>query len=193
MKTGNLGNYDNLQHVWESCLEVENNGTQDCPSKAAVWLTKLCEGLPDQPQKCGSLPRSFQMMNAIDLNHVSKSRFLQRDGKSMTERPFTIASDKPAEINLEDMERYTSNCQGSTRIAKFPTMGSSSTSSSIFFCSMDDSSFTDADLMSRSTTLSTSTHVHPDHKIYRANGTMHKGNLFLFAILYTFFPKYSLN
>ncbi|OXU31347.1 hypothetical protein TSAR_012692 [Trichomalopsis sarcophagae] len=173
---GNLSNYDNLQHAWHDCLETDDGTIQDCPTKAAVWLTKLCEGLPDQPQKCGSLPRSFQMMNATDddLGHVSKSRFLQRDGKSMTERPFTIASDKPAEINLEDMERYASTCQGSARIAKFPTGGGSSTSSSTFFCSLDDASFTDTDSMSRGTTLSSSTHVHPDHKIYRANRSVSK-------------------
>lgn len=163
--------YDNLQNSWHDCLEADED--QDCPTKAAVWLTKLCEGLPEQPQKSGSLPRSFQMMNPADLSHVSKSRFLQRDGKSMTERPFTIASDKPAEINLEDMERYASTCQGSARIAKFPTTGSSST----FFCSLDDASFTDADSVSssRAGTLSTSTYVHPDYKIYRANGSANKG------------------
>ena len=168
--------------MWDGCcLE----GDEECPSKAAVWLTKLCEGLPDQPQKCGSLPRSFQMMNPADLNHVSKSRFLQRDGKSMTERPFTIASDKPAEINLEDMERYASDCQGSTRIAKFPiTGGGSSTSSSTFFCSFDDASFTDTDSMSRPSTLSTSTHVHPDHKIYRANGSISKGEFWFFFFFF---------
>ncbi|XP_058809718.1 uncharacterized protein LOC131674914 [Phymastichus coffea] len=161
--------YDNLQNSWHDCLEPDEH--QDCPTKAAVWLTKLCEGLPNQPQKSGSLPRSFQMMNPADLSHVSKSRFLQRDGKSMSERPFTIASDKPAEINLEDMERYASTCQGSARIAKFPTTGSSST----FFCSLDDASFTDADsVSSRTATLSTSTYVHPDHKIYRANGSVNK-------------------
>lgn len=111
------------------------------------------------------------MVNPTDLNHVSKSRFLQRDGKSMTERPFTIASDKPAEINLEDMERYASSCQGSTRIAKFPTTSSTST----FFCSLDDASFTDTDSISRKTSLSTSAYVHPDHKIYRDSKSTSKG------------------
>ncbi|XP_014214954.1 uncharacterized protein LOC106644103 [Copidosoma floridanum] len=175
------GNYGDLQHTWDGCLETDDRNVHDCPTKTAVWLTKLCEGLPDQPQKCGSLPRSFQMMNPTDASQLSKSRFLQRDGKSMTERPFTIASDKPAEINLEDMERYASSCQGSARIAKFPITGGSganhgsSTSSSTFFCSLDDASFTDADtLSSRPASLSTSTHVHPDHKIYRANGTTSK-------------------
>jgi hypothetical protein len=166
-------------------------GAQDSPTKPAVWLTKLCEGLPDQPQKCGSLPRSFQMMHPADLSHVSKSRFLQRDGRSMTERPFTIASDKPAEINLEDMERYASSCQGSARIAKFPITGASSAfaSSSTFFCSLDDASFTDTDSIARTTTLSASTHVHPDHKIYRANGSTAKGENYWLIIFSSSTPR----
>ncbi|CAL7939051.1 unnamed protein product [Xylocopa violacea] len=88
----------------------------------------------------------------------------KRDGKPMSERPFTIASDKPAEINLEDMERYASTCQPEGRIAKFPT--SVSTSTSTFFCSLDD---TLTDAYSEMHMSSTTTNIHPDHKIYRAN------------------------
>ncbi|XP_017754290.1 PREDICTED: LOW QUALITY PROTEIN: uncharacterized protein LOC108546609 [Eufriesea mexicana] len=115
-----FGNYDNLQHVWEGLQEEKDLDGNDSPTRPAVWLTKLCEGLPTSPQKCGSLPRSFQI-HPNSTQNVTKSRFLQRDGKPMSERPFTIASDKPAEINLEDMERYASTCQPEGRIAKFPT------------------------------------------------------------------------
>lgn len=162
-ESSGFGNYDNLQRVWEGVREREEemNGGES-PTQPAVWLTKLCEGLPTATPKSGSLPRSFQ----INPHHpeVTKSRFLQRDGKPMSERPFTIASDKPAEINLEDMERYASSCQPEGRIAKFPTSPSTST----FFCSLDDDSFPDPYSEIRSTN-SINTHVHPDHKIYRAN------------------------
>ncbi|XP_051154937.1 uncharacterized protein LOC127277673 isoform X2 [Leptopilina boulardi] len=160
-------NYDNLQNVWESLKDVKDQeGNNDSPTRPAVWLTKLCEGLPVSPQKSGSLPRSFQISPTSCLHSTTKPRFLQRDGKPMSERPFTIASDKPAEINLEDMERYASTCQTGGRIAKFPT--SISTSSSNFFCSLHDS-MTDA--YSELHVAPTITNVHPDHKIYRPNGS----------------------
>ncbi|KYM86517.1 Pleckstrin homology domain-containing family G member 1 [Atta colombica] len=131
-----FGNYDNLQHVWEGLQTVKGDADgNDSPTQPAVWLTKLCEGLPTSPPKSGSLPRSFQI-NPNSQPSVTKSRFLQRDGKPMSERPFTIASDKPAEINLEDMERYASTCQPEGRIAKFPMPTvSTSSSTSTFFCS----------------------------------------------------------
>ncbi|XP_076294425.1 guanine nucleotide exchange factor in mesoderm isoform X2 [Lasioglossum baleicum] len=159
-----FGNYDNLQHVWEGLQEEKDLENNDSPTRPAVWLTKRCEGLPTSPQKCGSLPRSFQI-NPNSNQNVTKSRFLQRDGKPMSERPFTIASDKPAEINLEDMERYASTCQPQGRIAKFPT--SVSTSTSTFFCSLDDT-LTDA-YSEIHISSSATTNIHPDHKIYRAN------------------------
>ncbi|XP_076230784.1 uncharacterized protein LOC143176975 isoform X2 [Calliopsis andreniformis] len=158
-----FGNYDNLQHVWEGLQEEKDIDGNDSPTRPAVWLTKRCEGLPTSPQKCGSLPRSFQI-NPNSNQNVTKTRFLQRDGKPMSERPFTIASDKPAEINLEDMERYASSCQPQGRIAKFPT--SASTSTSTFFCSLDE---TLTDAYSEIHMSSTNTNIHPDHKIYRAN------------------------
>lgn len=168
-----FGNYDNLQHVWEGCLQEEKslNGN-DSPTRPAVWLTKLCEGLPTSPQKCGSLPRSFQIHPNSNQN-VTKSRFLQRDGKPMSERPFTIASDKPAEINLEDMERYASTCQPEGRIAKFPTSVSMSTST--FFCSLDD---TLTDAYSEIHMSSTTANIHPDHKIYRATNASSGSTIF---------------
>ncbi|XP_011333620.2 uncharacterized protein LOC105277145 isoform X2 [Ooceraea biroi] len=169
-----FGNYDNLQHVWEGLrTEGDVDGNDGSPTQPAVWLTKLCEGLPTSPPKCGSLPRSFQINpDNSQPTCVTKSRFLQRDGKPMSERPFTIASDKPAEINLEDMERYASTCQPEGRIAKFPMPATStSSSSSTFFCSLEDTRLTDADAYSDVRMSATdSANIHPDHKIYRANG-----------------------
>jgi len=167
-----FGNYDNLQHVWEGLQTERDVNGNDSPTRPAVWLTKLCEGLPTSPPKCGSLPRSFQISPNSQPTCVTKSRFLQRDGKPMSERPFTIASDKPAEINLEDMERYASTCQPEGRIAKFPMPATStSSSSSTFFCSLEDTRLTDADAYSdMRMSASGSTNIHPDHKIYRANG-----------------------
>lgn len=163
-----FGNYDNLQHVWESLQTEKDVDGNDSPTQPAVWLTKLCEGLPTSPPKCGSLPRSFQMSPNCQPS-VTKSRFLQRDGKPMNERPFTIASDKPAEINLEDMERYASTCQPEGRIAKFPMpVSTSSSSSSTFFCSLEDTTLNDAYSDVRISV--NSANIHPDHKIYRANG-----------------------
>lgn len=167
-----FGNYDNLQHVWEGLRAEKDVDGNDSPTRPAVWLTKLCEGLPTSPPKCGSLPRSFQINPNSQPTCVTKSRFLQRDGKPMSERPFTIASDKPAEINLEDMERYASTCQPEGRIAKFPMPATStSSSSSTFFCSLEDTRLTDADAYSDLRISATDgANIHPDHKIYRADG-----------------------
>ncbi|XP_070171760.1 uncharacterized protein Gefmeso isoform X1 [Polyergus mexicanus] len=168
-----FGNYDNLQHVWEGLQMAKDvDGGNDSPIQPAVWLTKLCEGLPTSPPKCGSLPRSFQISPNSQPTSVTKSRFLQRDGKPMSERPFTIASDKPAEINLEDMERYASTCQPEGRIAKFPMPATStSSSSSTFFCSLEDTRLTDDAYSDVRMSTTDSANIHPDHKIYRANGS----------------------
>ncbi|XP_012234492.1 uncharacterized protein GEFmeso isoform X2 [Linepithema humile] len=172
-----FGNYDNLQHVWDG-LQTTKDGN-DSPTQPAVWLTKLCEGLPTSPPKCGSLPRSFQISPNSQPTSVTKSRFLQRDGKPMSERPFTIASDKPAEINLEDMERYASTCQPEGRIAKFPMPATStSSSSSTFFCSLEDTRITDDAYSDMRMSTSHSANIHPDHKIYRTNGSAIFRNVF---------------
>ncbi|KYN01857.1 Pleckstrin homology domain-containing family G member 1 [Cyphomyrmex costatus] len=132
-----FGNYDNLQHIWDGLQTVKDDAdSNDSPNQPAVWLTKLCESLPTSPPKCGSLPRSFQISPNSQPTSVTKSRFLQRDGKPMSERPFTIASDKPAEINLEDIERYASTCQPEDRIAKFPMPTVSTSSSTTIFRSV---------------------------------------------------------
>ncbi|XP_018369678.1 PREDICTED: uncharacterized protein LOC108765449 isoform X1 [Trachymyrmex cornetzi] len=176
-----FGNYDNLQHVWEGLQTIKGDADgNDSPTQPAVWLTKLCEGLPTSPPKSGSLPRSFQISPNSQPTSVTKSRFLQRDGKPMSERPFTIASDKPAEINLEDMERYASTCQPEGRIAKFPMPTvSTSSSTSTFFCSLEDTRLTDDTYSDvRSISASDSANIHPDHKIYRANGNSSGSTIF---------------
>ncbi|XP_020283368.1 uncharacterized protein LOC109854567 isoform X2 [Pseudomyrmex gracilis] len=164
-----FGNYDNLQRVWEELQTVNYIDNNDSPTRPAVWLTKLCDDMPTSPPKCGSLPRSFQI-SPNSQPSVTKSRFLQRDGKPMSERPFTIASDKPAEINLEDMERYASTCQPEDRVAKFPMPATSLSSSSSIFFSLEDTRLTDDRAYSNNVRMSvTGTNIHPDHKIYRAS------------------------
>ncbi|XP_044008468.1 putative uncharacterized protein DDB_G0282133 isoform X2 [Aphidius gifuensis] len=154
-----FGNYDNLENIWNNY----DNKKQDTNSPTAIWLTKLCDDLPTSPQKCGSLPRSFQINPSSQM--IITKRLLQRDGKPMSERPFTIASDKPAEINLEDMERYATTYQPKDIIAKFPL---SSTSTITCSYSIDDN-LTDANHMKV-----IETDIHPDHKIYRENNNNNK-------------------
>ncbi|XP_028981905.1 uncharacterized protein LOC107037639 isoform X2 [Diachasma alloeum] len=137
----------------------EDESKVECPTRPSVWLTKLCEDLPTSPHKSGSLPRSFQINPESRDNYsqekITKSRFLQRDGKPLNERPFTIASDKPADISLEDMERYNSY-QSEEQINQLSN--SDLNSASTFFCSLEDNSTVDSD----------SDRIHPDHKIYRS-------------------------
>ncbi|XP_063995823.1 uncharacterized protein LOC135173120 isoform X2 [Diachasmimorpha longicaudata] len=139
--------------------DSREEGKVDCPTRPSVWLTQLCEDLPTSPHKSGSLPRSFQINPEPRENYsqekIDKSRFLQRDGKPFNERPFTIASDKPADISLEDMERYNSY-QSEEQINQLSN--SDLNSASTFFCSLEDNSTVDSD----------SDRIHPDHRIYRS-------------------------
>ncbi|XP_057324342.1 putative uncharacterized protein DDB_G0282133 isoform X1 [Microplitis mediator] len=174
---------DDCNYAWDEFKNERCSKTSaDSPTRPAVWLTKLCQDLPTSPQKSGSLPRSFQINQTdpskatAEIKQISKARFLQRDGKPMSERPFTIASDKPGEINLDDMEqRYTTaSYETDNKINnKFKNSisacsASTSASSSTFFYSVDDN-LTDGDSDIHTIATSTSTNIHPDHKIYRAN------------------------
>lgn len=166
--------------VWDELKSERCSKTSsDSPTRPAVWLTKLCQDLPSSPQKSGSLPRSFQINQSnpstgsgtgTDMQQISKARFLQRDGKPMSERPFTIASDKPAEINIDDVEqRYTTADNKINLGNKFKESTSAS------FYSVEDN-LTDADSDVQTTN---SANIHPDHKIYRVNisGSMLKNVL----------------
>uniref|UniRef100_A0A1B6BYK0 DH domain-containing protein n=1 Tax=Clastoptera arizonana TaxID=38151 RepID=A0A1B6BYK0_9HEMI len=166
------GEYDNLQNVWKTVQLLEQRNyilkrTQSftiqnyesspehslpCslshlsldngPTSPAVWLKQQHQHLATQPtKKSGSLPRSFQ------LNHAPEWP------KMCSERPITIASDKPQELNLEDMERYMDrekdSCQ--TWRYKFPVLGDTTEEESI------------PEYIASSQHLN----VHPEYKIYK--------------------------
>ena len=134
------------------------------PTLPAVWLKQQGEHLATPSKKSGSLPRSFQ------LNHEAKtvsrdsspkggsyrSRLLSRDGRPCPDRPFTIASDKPPEINFEDIERYIEE-SGTCHIRnRFPLNAGDTT---------EDESMTD--YTATPNTSLNELNVHPEYKIYR--------------------------
>lgn len=213
----NVGNYDNLQQIWESvrrqqdeiqCLaETEETKQEedseemlmnlrrtrsfswregnDCrrqrrclppsmsqasldatniPTLPAVWLKQQCEHLATPNKKSGSLPRSFQLSHEIHtVPHEAsskggslRSRLLTRDGRSCSDRPFTIASDKPPEINFEDIERYIEE-SGTCHVRhRFPLNAGDTT---------EDDSMTD--YTATPNTSLNELNVHPEYKIYR--------------------------
>lgn len=167
----NSGEYDNLQDVWESVQTLEQRKctlkraqsftshdyesspehslpcslsrlSLDTPTSPAVWLKQQCQHLvTPTSKKSGSLPRSFQ------LNHAPEWP------RTCPERPITIASDKPQELNLEDMERYMDNEKDSclTWRHRFPVP--------------DDT--TEEDSTTEYVASSQQLNVHPEYKIYR--------------------------
>ncbi|XP_023701495.1 uncharacterized protein LOC111861290 isoform X2 [Cryptotermes secundus] len=213
-----FGNYDNLQHIWESvrrqqeeirCLaEREERGEggdgedillnlrrtrsfscqggdddtrqqQQClpssmsqasldatniPTLPAVWLKQQGEHLATPNKKSGSLPRSFQLGHDIHTpphegsskGGSFRSRLLTRDGRLCPDRPFTIASDKPPEINFEDIERYIEESNTRHVRHRFPLNAGDTT---------EDDSMTD--YTATPNTSLNELNVHPEYKIYR--------------------------
>ncbi|KAF6214783.1 hypothetical protein GE061_009526 [Apolygus lucorum] len=164
------GDYDNLQNVWESarCLEspslkraqsftsqvyeqsstdVSLSGSQisfDGPTNPAVWLKQQRQHLNIPTSlKAGSLPRGFQL-GTPDWHRARIS----------PDRPFTIASDKAQELNLEDMQRYCDS-QHDQLVARhrFPLP--------------DDTTEEDSTPDASTQHLN----VHPEYKIYRPSLT----------------------
>ncbi|CAH1388789.1 unnamed protein product [Nezara viridula] len=147
------GDYDNLWQLKrtrsfvnqpQSSPELSLSGSQisvDGPTSPAVWLKQQRQHLASTPTstKAGSLPRGFQL-GTPDWHKARIS----------PDRPFTIASDKAQELNLEDMERYVES-QHSIARHRFPLPDDTE----------DDS------------TPDTSTHdlLHPEHKIYKTSLT----------------------
>ncbi|KDR08121.1 hypothetical protein L798_01654, partial [Zootermopsis nevadensis] len=155
----NFGNYDNLQHIWEMSLDAAN-----IPTLPAVWLKQQGEHLATPNKKSGSLPRSFQLSHdAHSLPHEAsckggsyRPRLLTRDGRSCSDRPFTIASDKPPEINFEDIERYIEQSDTCHVRHRFPLNAGDTT---------EDDSMTD--YTATPNTSLNELNVHPEYKIYR--------------------------
>lgn len=82
----------------------------DTPTSPAVWLKQ--QPLPTTPtKKSGSLPRSFPLAHVLEWSRLGP------------ERPVTIASDKPQELNLDMDHRYINGEKGrcfSWRHHRFP-------------------------------------------------------------------------
>ncbi|XP_073987423.1 guanine nucleotide exchange factor in mesoderm isoform X3 [Rhodnius prolixus] len=119
------GDYDNLQDVWESGLKRAQSFTNEAceavsspevslsasrvsfmdtggPTSPAVWLKQQRQHLASPTShKAGSLPRGFQL-GTPDWSVRARIS---------PDRPFTIASDKAHELNLEDMQRYCDSQQ----------------------------------------------------------------------------------
>ena len=216
-----FGNYDNLQHIWESvcrqqeeirCLAEteERKGDRDgngedtsvnlrrtqsfscrggeggdaqqprqclppsisqasldatnIPTLPAVWLKQQGEHLATPNKKSGSLPRSFQLSHEVHTaphegsfkGGSLRSRLLTRDGRSCSDRPFTIASDKPPEINFDDIERYIEESDACHVRHRFPLNAGDTT---------EDDSMTD--YTATPNTSLNELNVHPEYKIYR--------------------------
>nr|CAD7605541.1 unnamed protein product [Timema genevievae] len=180
-----FGNYDNLEHIWETVRrqqeEIQNladgvegnlrrtnsfhtaNSSPLClppsasliPNLPAVWLKQQGEHLATHSNKSGSLPRSFQVGNETDRSSTFKPRLLTRDGRPCSDRPFTIASDKPPEINFDDIERYIEQSGTSHIRNRFPLHGDTT----------EDDSTTEYTATPNQSL--NELNVHPDYKIYR--------------------------
>lgn len=139
--------------------------TLNIPTLPAVWLKLQGEHLATPNKKSGSLPRSFQLAHDNHTYPTSqnesecpktgyRARLLTRDGRASSDRPFTIASDKAADINFEDIERYIDQSEVCNVRHQFPLNGDT----------------TEEDSMTEYTTPNASLdelNVHPEYKIYR--------------------------
>ncbi|PSN53565.1 hypothetical protein C0J52_09180 [Blattella germanica] len=134
------------------------------PTLPAVWLKQQGEHLATPNKKSGSLPRSFQLNHEIRTESREsspkggsfRSRLFSRDGRSCSDRPFTIASDKPPEINFEDIERYIEESDTCHVRHRFPIHAGDTT---------EDESMTD--YTATPNTSLNELNVHPEYKIYR--------------------------
>ncbi|XP_049853419.1 uncharacterized protein LOC126334820 isoform X1 [Schistocerca gregaria] len=151
--------------------------TLNIPTLPAVWLKLQGDHLATPNKKSGSLPRSFQ------LNHDSpnqagnlssstmqkfgrtekdigkgnyRTRLFGRDGRSChPDRPFTIASDKAAEIDFDDIDRYMVRSGSHSGRHRFPVGGDTTEEDS----TTEYTATPDASL--------DNLNVHPEYKIYR--------------------------
>ena len=136
------------------------------PCVPSVWLRMQSEHLADPAKKSGSLPRSFHV-SLMDLNNnnnktpeiklISLSNQTPVEGAGgnksrWTDRPVTIASDRPAPIDA--LELYLRSQQ---------EMGSSGAPSESAHTGLDDS-LTD---ITPPGVSADNIHIHPDYKIYR--------------------------
>ncbi|KAK9510540.1 hypothetical protein O3M35_005295 [Rhynocoris fuscipes] len=162
------GDYDNLQDVWESGLKRAQSFTNEVceaisspevslsasrvsfvdpggPTNPAVWLKQQRQHLASPTShKAGSLPRGFQL-GTPDWSVRARIS---------PDRPFTIASDKAHELNLEDMQRYCDSQQRDSFIRhRFPLP--------------DDTTEEDSTPDASTQHLN----IHPEYRIYRPSLT----------------------
>ncbi|KAL1124326.1 hypothetical protein AAG570_002094, partial [Ranatra chinensis] len=128
-------------------------GASGGPTSPAVWLKQQHQHLPTPTQhKAGSLPRGFQLGNTAPPPQPWIS----------PDRPFTIASDKPQDLNNLDMEDYAHQQQKRT---------SGADTSGGFPPVVDDTTEEE----SAGGTPDASTHhlddLHPEYRIYRTSIT----------------------
>ncbi|XP_076314992.1 uncharacterized protein LOC143227427 [Tachypleus tridentatus] len=143
------------------------------PTAPAVWLTQQQKHLADVYSKFGSLPRSFQLAHeynsASPTSKETESTEGQRARRRVTEgnrtqyadhRPFTIASDKPCQVDLrEDLDGYM---EDSSHIENFSNLTSG-----------DEMVTKDATVTSATTPAVSieNVSIHPSHKLYGQPGT----------------------
>lgn len=176
--------------------DSSSSSEANIPTLPAVWLKQQDEHLATPNNKSGSLPRSFQvgqhsmpnpplspLTSFSPSNKAAKDKIngkqagasacptfksrLVRDGK-YSDRPFTIASDKPSpsDISYDEMEQYMSKFN-----AQMARHSSNSNSSGILTTAEDIEDMATSELtpVTSMENISSISHVHPDHKIYRSS------------------------
>lgn len=136
--------------------------SESSPCVPSVWLRMQSEHLADPDKKSGSLPRSFHVsLDPIAVVTEPKPILhcpiqTPMDGTSnksrWTDRPVTIASDRPAPIDALEMYLRSQQELGSTSVP------SDSTQTGL------DDSLTD---ITPPGVSADNIHIHPDYKIYR--------------------------
>ncbi|CAN7999342.1 unnamed protein product, partial [Ixodes hexagonus] len=128
------------------------------PTVAAAWLDRLGDHLPTGGcNRCGSLPRSFQLVPDAP-QELSKTQQLRTRAEHLRlqhpeQRPFTIASDKPGKVDfLDDPERYQEMAQLRARRQLRDGQETATGCSTTPAVSVESVS---------------SSPIHPEHKIYR--------------------------
>lgn len=170
--------------------DSSSSSEANIPTLPAVWLKQQDAHLATPNNKSGSLPRSFQVGQHSVPNPPSsplistsngkvgkdkksnkpaetngcpafKSRL--RDGK-YSDRPFTIASDKPSpsDISYDEMEQYMSKFNA--QMARH-----SPNSSGILTTAEEDVDDLATAELTPVTSMENISIVHPDHKIYRSS------------------------
>ncbi|XP_064484078.1 uncharacterized protein LOC135396814 isoform X2 [Ornithodoros turicata] len=135
----------------------------DCssPTVPSVWLDQQQEHLPSNTcSKCGSLPRSFQLGEpGTTKTQQLRARVENSRAQHLDQRPFTIASDKPSQVDFPDnLDRYLDShtCQP----CQFKGNGDK----------LDEGQLMTGCSNTPAASLENVSTIHPDHRIYRREG-----------------------